>query len=90
VTAPVEKIVEVWSSEISQVEIVRRTREGVKSGLSLAQVKAGLPLSLGPYPADSVQYANELVKRMGAAPRAYLEEPLCAVFVNLTRWQTED
>ena len=85
-----EKIVEVWRSEISQVEIVRRTLEAVKSGLSLAQVKAGLPLSLGPYPADSVQYAHDLVNRVGTAPRAYLEEPLCAVFVNLTRWQIED
>jgi hypothetical protein len=82
-------VIEVWKSEISQVEIVRRTREGVKAGVSLAQIKAALPLSLGPYPADSVDYANELTKGMGSAPRAYLEEPLCAVFVNLKRWQIE-
>jgi hypothetical protein len=85
-----EKVVDVWKSEISQVEIVRRTREGVKGGLSLAQVKAGLPLSLGHYPADSLQYANDLTKGMGTAPRAYLEEPLCAVFVKFERWQIED
>jgi hypothetical protein len=83
------KVLEVWKSEISQVDIVRRTREGVKNGLSLAQIKTSLPLSPGPYPPDDLQYANELTKGMGTAPRVYLEEPLCAVFVNLTRWQIE-
>jgi hypothetical protein len=86
----IEKIVEVWKSEISQVEVVRRTKEGVKAGLSLAEIKASLPLSLGPYPPESVEYANALIRGMGAAPRAYLEEPLCAVFVKLTQWQIED
>jgi hypothetical protein len=81
--------VEVWKSEISQVEIVRRTRAGVKAGLSLAQVKASLPISLGPYPPDSVQYANDLIEIIGTAPRAYLEEPLCAVFVQLKQWQID-
>jgi hypothetical protein len=85
-----EKVIEVWKSEISQVEIVRQTREGVKNGLSLAQINAKLPLSRGPHPPQSTQYANDLVEEMGAAPRAYLEDPLCAVFVNLTRWQIND
>jgi hypothetical protein len=26
---------------------------------------------------------------MGNKPRAYLDEPLCAVFINLERWQIE-
>ncbi|MBA3532048.1 MAG: HNH endonuclease [Ardenticatenales bacterium] len=85
-----EKIVEVWQSEMSQVDIVRRTREGIKQGLSLAQIKKTLPLSPGPYPPESLQYANDLIRKIGTSPRAYLEEPLCAIFVNLTRWQLEE
>ena len=81
------RIVEVWESEISQVEIVQRTREGVRQGLSLDLIKSQLPLKPGKYPADSTKYANDLIKKMGKEPRAYLEEPLCAVFVNLERWQ---
>jgi hypothetical protein len=79
--------IEVWESEISQVEIVQRTREGVKQGLKLAQIKAQLPLKPGKYPANSTQYANDLIEKIGSKPRAYLDEPLCALFVNLERWQ---
>jgi hypothetical protein len=82
-------VVEVWKCKISQVEIMRRTREGIKAGLSLAQIKARLPLSIGHYPPDSVQYANDLIIRIGSAPRVYLEKPLCAVFIQLTRWQID-
>lgn len=85
-----ERIVEVWKSEISQVEIVRRTRKGVEDGLSLEQIQASLPLAPGPYPPDSVRYANDLIRKMGRVPRAYLDEPLCAVFVNLNQWQIGD
>jgi hypothetical protein len=85
-----EKTVEVWKCEISQVEIVQRTREGVRQGLSLADIKKQLSLSPGPYPPNSVRYANDLIETIGNAPRAYLDEPLCAVFVNLNRWQIED
>lgn len=83
--------VEVWNSDISQVEIVRRTREGIKVGLTLTMIKASLPLSPGQYPPDSVQYANDLIGAMGTAPRAYLQEPLCAVFIKKEiRWQIEN
>jgi hypothetical protein len=80
-------IVEVWKSEISQVEIVRRTREEVRRGLTLDLIKPRLPLKPGQYPPSSTMYANDLIKRMGREPRAYLDEPLCAVFVNFDRWQ---
>lgn len=80
-------IVEVWESEISQVEIVQRTREGVRQGLSLDGIKSQLPLKSGKYPAGSTKYANALIKKMGEDPRAYLDEPLCVVFVKLERWQ---
>ena len=84
------KVVEVWRCDISQVEVVQRTRDGVRQGLSLAEIKKRLPLSPGPYPANSVRYANDLVKKMGTKPRDYLDEPLCAMFVKLNRWQIED
>src|ERR1700694_930724 len=72
---------EIWRSDISQLEIVRRTRDGVKSGLSLAVIKSQLPLTRGDLSPDDVDWANRLVFRMGKTPRAYLDEPLCAVFV---------
>jgi hypothetical protein len=76
-------IVEVWESEISQVDIVERTREGVRQGLTLNVIKSRLPLKAGKYGADSTQYANDLIKKMGKESRAYLDEPHCAIFVKL-------
>ncbi len=84
------KVVEIWRCDISQVEVVQRTRDGVRQGLSLVAIKKRLPLSSGPHPANSVRYANDLVKKMDSKPRAYLDEPLCVVFVKLNRWQIED
>ena len=85
----VEAIVEVWQCELSQVEIVQRTRAGIRQGCTLAAIKQRLLLTPGPYPPDAVQYANDLVATMGNAPRASLDAPLSAVFVNLSRWQLD-
>ena len=82
-------IIEIWKSKLPQVEIVRRTRRGIKKGLTLKEIKKKLPLERGPYPVGSVIYANELIEKMRNSPRAYLKEPLCAVFVKLKRWQVE-
>jgi hypothetical protein len=81
--------IEIWESPLSQVEIVRRSRDGIRAGLSLAQINATFRLKHGPYPPGSLRYANELTDVMGEAARAYLSEPLCAVFLNLSRWQLE-
>jgi hypothetical protein len=83
-------ILEIWESKLSQVEIVRRTREAVAKGKSLAQIKKTLLLKKGPYPPKSVEYANDLIEKMGDSARAYLEKPLCAVFTGLKRWQIEN
>lgn len=83
------QIIEIWESPFSQVEIVQRSREGVKAGRSFARINKGLKLKPGPYPPTSIQYASDLVKKIKKAPRAYLAEPLSAVFVNLKRWQLE-
>ena len=81
------EVVEVWKSRMSQAEIVRTTRAGIAKGRSLAQIKKALPLVRGPLPPDSEDYANNLIRKMGSKPRAYLDEPLCAVFVDFTKWQ---
>jgi hypothetical protein len=57
--------------------------------MTLEQVKKKFKLKRGPYSPDSVDYANRLIAQMGKLPRASLEEPLCAVFVNFNRWQIE-
>ena len=81
--------IEIWKSEISQVLIVQVTREGVKNGKSLESIKNELPLKEGKYKPDSVAYANSLVAVIGDNPRATLEKPLCAVFIDFKRWQIE-
>ncbi|MGG7055465.1 HNH endonuclease [Nitrosomonas sp. ANs5] len=81
--------IEIWKADVSQVEIVQTTRAMVKAGMVLDQIKKMFKLKRGPYAEDSADYANDLVARMGDSPRAYLDEPLCAVFVNLSRWQIE-
>lgn len=81
--------IQIWNSALSQVEIIRRTREAVTRGQRLENTLADLDLSPGPYSPASTRYANELVLKtikMDKA-RAQLEKPLCAVFVNIHRWQ---
>lgn len=83
------KVIEIWASELSQVEVVQRSREGIKKGLTLSKINKTLKLKRGPHPPDSLMYANELVRDINEDARAYLPKPLCAVFVNLNRWQLE-
>ena len=79
--------IEIWASEISQVEIVRRTRTGVRLGRSLKEIKKDLPLRRGAFAPHSIEYAEAVMQSMGDAPHASLPEPLSAVFVQLQRWQ---
>jgi hypothetical protein len=82
-------VIEIWQCDLSQVEIVRRSREGIRQGLSLTQINASFGLRPGPHPPNSIVYANELVQEMDDVARAYLPVPLTAVFVNLSRWQLD-
>lgn len=84
-----KKKIEIWNCDLPQVEIVQQTRSGIRQGRTLAEIKKTLPITPGPYPPGSVKYANDLIKNMGDAPRAYLDEPLRAVFVGLDNWQLE-
>lgn len=81
--------VEIWKCDMAQIEVVRYTRLRVRQGISLSEIKKQLSISPGPYAPDDVEYANDLIRNMGDAPRAYLDEPLCAIFTNLKRWQIE-
>lgn len=81
--------IEVWKSEIPQVEIVQITREGIKNGKTLEEINKNLPISKGPYEPNSIEYANSLVASIGDNQRASLEKPLCVVFVDLKRWQID-
>jgi len=83
-------IIEIWKSPISQVEIVRITRAGVKAGKTQAQIKKGLKLRRGPFPPDSLEYADSITDEDSSDNTFSLEEPLCAVFVNLKRWQIDE
>ncbi len=83
-------VIEIWQSKLSQVEIVRRTREGVRQGRTLSSIKRSLRLKRGSLPPKSIDWANQLVLGMGRKSRASLEEPYCAVFVMLKRWQIEE
>jgi hypothetical protein len=83
------KIIEIWESQISQVEIVRRTREGIRAGETLEIINSKIEKNLGPYSPDSIEYANGLISLMGDRSRAFLKEPLSVIFVNLHRWQIE-
>lgn len=81
--------IEIWQSEIPQVEIVQVTRDGIKNGKTLKAINKALPLKKGPYESGSIEYANSLVATIGDNPRTTLEKPLCVVFVDLKRWQIE-
>ena len=82
-------VIEIWESPISQVEIVRATRDGIKKGLLLPEINASFNLKKGRRAPGSGEWANKLLEHMGPEPRAELPEPLCAVFVNLKQWQIE-
>ena len=81
--------VEIWKSRISQREIVRQTRNGIRKGKSLKQIKATLPITRGPLAPKSIDWANQLLLEIGNKPVISLKRPYCAVFVRLKRWQLE-
>ncbi len=79
--------IEIWKSSLSQVEIIRASREEIRKGLSLTEINAQFNLKKGKRAPGSVEWANELLKSIGSDPRAELPKPLSAVFVNFKQWQ---
>lgn len=82
-------IITIWKASVSQVEIVRATREGIRSGCTVVDINGSFDLKKGRRHPQSVEWANDLLRTMGKEPRAELPEPLCAVFVDFNRWQIE-
>ena len=82
--------IEIWCSEYTQQEIIRRTRQGIREGKGLKEINQTLKLKRGPHEPDTIEYANDILNRDPEADRLYLEEPLCAVFVQFKQWQIED
>ncbi len=80
---------QIWKSSVLQIEIVRRTRDGIRRGLTLADINATFALERGKLAPESMQWANDLLASIGADPRAELPEPLCAVFVDFKQWQVD-
>ena len=83
------RAVEIWKSELSQLQIVRKTRRLVKQGVPLQQIKKHLKLKRGELPCKSVEYANLLISWGGAAKRISMPDPYRAVFVKFKMWQIE-
>jgi hypothetical protein len=83
------RTVEIWKADLSQVEIIQTTRALVATGMSLEKIKKQFRLKPGVHAPDSIDYANDLIEKMGNAPRASLKQPLCVIFVKLKRWQIE-
>ena len=81
--------IEIWESDISQIEIIKKTRDGIKNGISLLGINKRFSLRKGKYEPKSVQWANSLLKNIKNESRASLPEPLCVIFTNLNRWQIE-
>src|SRR5881397_1819352 len=54
--------IEIWALDISQVEITRRTRAGIRSGRLLDEIKGELPLRRGPLAPRSMEYTNAVVR----------------------------
>jgi len=81
--------IEIWHSDLSQLDIIRYTRAKILEGANLSEIKKALPLKRGPLEPSSLTYASILSYFLHdkKIARAYLPEPLCAVFVNFTRWQ---
>lgn len=80
-------VIEIWKTEISQVEIIQFTRESIGQGKTLREIKKTIQIYEGHHLPNSVEHANELLSDIGAKPSAELPEPLSAIFVNFKRWQ---
>lgn len=80
----------IWECELSQIEIIQRTREGLRKGKTLNQILSELPIKEGEYEPDSRMWVDELTSIKTNDPIIYLDNKYKAVFTNLKRWQLEE
>jgi hypothetical protein len=83
-------VIEIWACVLPQVKIVQETRQCIALGGTLSEMKEALRLRPGPFQPNSMDYANVPIRDIGDKPYAQWEEPLCAIFVNLKRWQLDE
>ncbi len=80
--------IELWSSPVPQVEIVRATREGVRSGKALDEINREFELTRGPIPPKQLmQFLDKELQRHPDRINFALAEPVSVVFVNFKQWQ---
>jgi hypothetical protein len=60
---------------VTQVEIVQRTRAGIAAGRTLEEINKTFKLARGRYHPGSLQYANELIAKIGNQPRLFWKNP---------------
>ena len=82
-------VIEIWKSEWTQIQIVQYTRDEIRKGRTLSQIKADLPLKPTALPPSSEDHANRVLRTIANRQAASLPKPLCAVFIELKRWQIE-
>lgn len=86
-------LIEIWESNATQVQVVKATRTGIRSGKSLFQIKKELRKKYnfrrGPLPVRSISYANDLINRKSKNPTFSLPEPLCVIFTKIKQWNLE-
>lgn len=80
----------IWECDLSQIEIIQRTREGLRIGKTLDQILSELPIKEGKYEPDSRMWVDELTRIKTDAPIIYLDNKYKSVFTKLKRWQLED
>lgn len=79
----------IWECELSQVEIIQKTREHVRAGKNLNEIQYEFPIKQGKYKPDSRLWVDELTGISTDAPIIYLEPQYKAIFLYLSRWQIE-
>lgn len=80
---------EIWKTSIAQVDIVRRTRDGIRHGMKLDEINATFGLKKGRLAPTSMRWANDLLASLKDDARAELPLPLCAIFVDFNQWQVD-
>lgn len=80
-------LIEIWECPTPQVEIVQKTRKGIKAGKSLAEIKKTFSLSEGPFPPGSVDHANKIIDTGSDKHEFVLKEPYSVIFTGIKRWQ---
>jgi hypothetical protein len=82
--------IELWSSPIPQVEIVRASRAGIRAGKTLDEINRSFELYRGPIPPiPLMQFMDRELRRRPRQHTFALAEPLSAVFVDFKQWQIE-